>query len=198
MIEASGKSRFARWMTPRFPIEMAVASLGTFAIMLALGGLGRTTNDAKLVKLTVRPAPVDRPYLDHDDAASAGFIERFALAHVAPPLPESAIVSPQPRAEASAAPHAPGLVLTHDRIRAAEATSSVASPPRRATELAQSDSVPAPAAPPEPKAPEFRIPLVSDAVANLGARLPSGRDMLDGVGTLARRVGGLLSGTSRS
>jgi hypothetical protein len=201
MLKTSTGRLLARWMTPRFPLEMAAASVTTLAVVLTLGGLGRATSEPKLVKLSVKPAPIDRPMTDEDEAR-ASFIERFALAHVAPRLPETVVVDPA-RASASAAQRGPTLVLTHERMRVADAGSVVASPPRRPADLTLPQAASATPARPTDGARKsadeaFRIPLISDAVAGLGAKLPSGRDMLDGVGAVARRVGGLFSGNSRS
>jgi hypothetical protein len=187
-------TRAGRWWTPRFPLEMLGASLLTLFAVVALGDLGRRAHEeaapAKLVaqapRLTLPPTPAA-------DARTAEFIERFALAHVRAPLPEEALAEPE--APPSRAP----VAIAREHARPAPAKSVVAvRPPTRPVELVAFEPPPEPAplaAAPSPRKPRgFQIPLVSDAVESIGARIPSGRDMLDGVGSVGKRIGAIFGG----
>ena len=191
--DASGARR---WWTPRFPLEMLGASLLTLIAVVALGDIGRRAHDAAApVKLTAQAPRLSLPANPVADRQAAEFIERFALAHVRAPLPEEAV------AEASAPSARAPVNAARERARPTPARSVVAArPPTRPVELVAFETPtaaePAPAVvalrPEKPAG--FRIPLVSDAVANIGARIPTGRDMLDGVGSVGKRIGGLFGG----
>jgi hypothetical protein len=187
-------TRAGRWWTPRFPLEMLGASLLTLITVVALGDLGRRAHEeaapAKLVaqapRLTLPPTPTV-------DARTAEFIERFALAHVRAPLPEEALAEPEtPPVRAPAA-------AVRERAHPAPAKSIVAVlPPARPVKLAAFEPPaapePAPVVPKPEKPRGFHIPLVSDAVDTIGERIPSRRDLLDGVGSVGKRIGAIFGG----
>ena len=181
-----------RWWTPRFPLEMLGASLLTLIAVVALGDVGRRAHDeAAPAKLTAQAPRLNLPANPVADRQTAEFIERFALAHVRAPLPEAAL------AETETPPARAPVAAVRERARPAPAKSVVAAlPPARPVELAAFEPPAAPvAAAPRPEKPRgFHIPLVSDAVDTIGARIPSRRDLIDGVGTVGKRIGAIFGG----
>ena len=181
-----------RWWTPRFPLEMLGASLLTLIAVVALGDVGRRAHDeAAPAKLVAQAPRLNLPANPVADRQTAEFIERFALAHVRAPLPEAAL------AETETPPARAPVAAVRERARPAPAKSVVAAlPPARPVELAAFEPPAAPvAAAPQPEKPRgFHIPLVSDAVDTIGARIPSRRDLIDGVGTVGKRIGAIFGG----
>ena len=177
-----------RWLTPRFPLEMAAASLATFALVLLVGELGRGDADPPLVQLkTAAKAPrIDLPPSPSDEARTDAFIERFALAHVSPPLPESALADPGP-AKPPFAQRLSQPALSHEKPRGETAT---VKPPARPQMIALAEPPPVAPAPSSPKKVGFSIPVVSALVA----KLPTGRDIMNGVGAAGRRVASIFGG----
>ena len=176
------------WLTPRFPLEMAVASAGTLALVLVFGGMGREPAEGPMVALKTAAKPPDPPAPAIDSGARTDeFIERFALAHVNPPLPESALADPDP-AKASP-PRAAQAAPARDRAKPAPAVAA-AKPTPRPQDVALVEPPAAPK-PPEPAKKEgFHIPVVSD----LFAKLPTGGDIVNGVGAAGRKVASLFGG----
>ena len=218
---------FARWLTPRFPLEMTFASALTLAVVFAFAMPRReapANPPVSVAAVTPVKAPLNVSGPDPRDRLSR-FVEQTALAHVGPLRPEAEI-------EAADAPSAPAAVVmtnrtlsVQERNRTAnarpdatprgEAAARADAPARADTplrpELAllpKAPNIPRPplAIPPHneeaanllPEAPRldgrpkdkagFHLPAVSD----LAAKLPSGRDISDGVSSMGKRIGSIF------
>ncbi len=169
---------------------MAAASGLTLAVIAIVGGvasrLGAPAAPKTPVHAQQQPAPSD------EDARAAEFIQNFALAHVSPPLPESALADPDqtsipvlpPQREAVAVEQ---MARTKPPLRPPFAKAPLVKPPARPMDVVQ--AVPSGSVPPAQKpAGGFRIPFVSD----VAAKIPSGRDIMDGVGSVGRKIGSIF------
>lgn len=194
-MSARERSRLIRWATPRFPLEMLAASALTLVFVLTVGDLGRQSREsAAPVKLALQAAPRLAPAPSEADLRAAEFIENFALAHVSAPLPEEALNDPdQNRARAPLPPRAV-LAAQKEKPRAPASRIVAARPPARPGEIAVAVAEPATArtVAVAEESDGFRIPVVSDVAATIASKIPSGRDVLNGVGSVGRRIGSLL------
>ncbi len=181
-----------RWATPRFPLEMAVASLATLVVAIIVGDAGRQTHSSPPVKVDLQANPRTLPVARADEARLSAFVENFALAHVAPPLPEASVDAaamgsePQSRAVQVLAKSKPRPAPRPAKVLPPSSRPALAALPDRATAAAAATSA-------EAAKPGFRIPLVSDAASGVSARLPSGRNIVDGVGAVGRRIGSIFA-----
>ncbi len=170
---------------------MAVASFLTLALTFVIGHLARDPSALTAVDSKGVMNIPSRPQMTGDDELrTSEFMERFALAHVNPLLPESALV------ETVQAQHAAGQLLHRrpvtpsikDRVRPiATPISTIGKPPSRLSQLPDANLAVPIAISVEKEG--FRLPLVSDLVSGIGKRLPSGRDFLDVLEVAGRKIG---------
>ncbi len=195
-MSVSTSSRPRAWLTPRFPVEMAVASVLTLGLVLVVGEFGRQPQpEIAPAKVALQAPPRIIPLPTQSDDRTREFIERFALAHVSPPLPEAAITAPA-EARAPRPPERAAAALLQpprDRPKAPSIRTATARPEQKPTIVAREDlTPPAPiGAAPRAKSAAFRIPVVSD----VADKLPSGRDILNGVGAVSRGIGSVFGRT---
>jgi hypothetical protein len=177
------------WLKPRFPLEMAAASLATLVLVVLVGDMGRGSRDSSTPKLVLQAAPrvvVAQPAADE---RTTEFIEKFALAHVSAPLPES-MISDVDRAAPPRPPERAALAQPQREKPRPQIVRTIATkPPQKPVETAEAEApvVPQPAVA-RVQQTGFRIPVVSD----VADRLPTGRDIMDGVGAMGRRIGSIF------
>lgn len=136
---AEANTRKARpWYMPRFPLEMAIASLATLLATTLYFDLPHRLRVAvppvtpvpeKLV-VQAQPLPVQRSSADAD---ATRFMEAVALSHVAPLLPQSrideSVADPGPSAVRAIEPSPPPAVQVLARAPARDRPKPAAPPP---------------------------------------------------------------------
>jgi len=175
------------WLRPRYPLEMALASAATLATVLVVGSLGQHASAPPKATLAAAPFKPD----DSGDARTAEFMENFALAHVRAPLPESAIADPPSSNSAPSSAPPPRAAVAVMQLQRARPKPVVAPAKPAAKPVEPVQTVAATASnsvPPRAEQKSFRIPFVSDTVD----KLPSGRDIVDGVGAVGQKIGSLF------
>ena len=199
---------FRHWLTPRFPLEMLLASAVTLGLVLAF--LIPANEAVREPPKAAAPASLQVAMLGPDPRdRMSRFMEQTALAHVGTLRSEAEI-------EAADAMPTPAAVeiANRDASSRAKALAKTDSAPQRPEfalpkSLALKPPLPIPAARPQdvainlPEAPRldmrpkeireksssgFHIPLVGD----LTSKLPSGRDVVDGVGSVGKRIGAIF------
>jgi hypothetical protein len=193
-MSAFRQSRVGQWLTPRFPLEMAAASVLTLAAVVVIGDRSAPpkTPVPEASKLVLQAPPRAIPLPTQSDQRTADFIEKFALAHVGPPLPENMLADGE-QAKPPRPPERAALPAQaqREKPRPVVVRTVTAKPPQRPADAAPGEAEPKDVAAANPPPKGFRIPLVSDVTD----KLPSGRDMLDGVGSVGRRIGSIFGKT---
>ena len=185
---------------PRFFFELAAAGFLTLMAIVLLGKYASAPL-VETAKYVSKAAPLSIAPQIRDEQNVAEFMERFALSRVAAPLPERAVQEPtkiNAPVLPSSAPMTKPFVLRDTQLTGEKSKSvAVKSPPvpipRAVERVMERQPVPQAEAPKtsvETKPnPGKRIPIISD----IAEKIPSGRDIIDGVGSLGRRVGSIFS-----
>ena len=210
----------AHWLTLRFPLEMAFASAATLAVVFGYAAL--RSEPAPVVSAKVAMTPVSAVPVGGADPRDrlSRFVEQTALAHVGPLRPDAEIdaADAQPPAAVEVATR---TLAVHERTKAVAAkperpqrtdgpvlradisprvdpapliTDATLRPPQPIPVRSLEASGAAPAVPRlEARAADktnggFRLPIVSD----LAAKLPTGREVSDGVSAFGKRIGAIF------
>ena len=191
---------------PRLRLELVAAALLTLGAIVLVTKF--TQPAAHATKVSMQATPIAAAAIVNEDRDVAEFMEQFALSRLAPSLEDSVVITAALESLPFAATAPLAVVATsalprsttpkeaapsRERVRPVALKASTQAPLR--PRIAERRSVQPMAAPARfaeakpPRSARFRIPVFSSLVE----KLPSGRDIANGVSSLGRKVGSIFN-----